>query len=233
MFRTGVRLRTAGRMVAVQPGEVHSARPNQERGWEFETFYVPAERMLEAAAGVTDGSAPLPYFPDTVITNDALAQLFHKLHLTLTRPSLRLERESLYNQLLTTFLLRHAERLRTPRLPSREHAAVRIVREYLEENQSDNVSLADLGRLSGLNSFYFSRVFKRETGLPPHAYQIRTRVRRVARLLRDGKTVVEIVAELGFADQSHLIRHFKRHMGMTPREYQRQVNFVQYEPKRR
>lgn len=225
-FRDTRCLLTNGCVIAVQPGEIHSAKPKTGRGWEFETFYVPVEAMLEAAASLTERFEPLPFFPHNVIKNAALAQLFHGLHHALTRPSLRLEREALYQQLLTTFLLSHAEQPLTPRIPRREHGAVRLVREYLEENPADNISLATLSQLAGLNAFYLSRVFKRETGLPPHAYQIRSRVGRATKLLREGRTVAEIVVDLGFADQSHLIRHFKRHIGMTPQEYQRQAKPV-------
>lgn len=226
VFRDARRLLTPGCMIAVQPGEIHSAEPVSDRGWEFETLYVPAEAMLEAAASLTDRSEPLPFFPNDVIENTALAGLFHKVHHALTRPSLRLEREALYQQLLTTFLLGHTEQPRRPRTLRKEHRAVRLAREFLEERASDNVSLATLAGLTGLNFFYLSRVFKRETGLPPHAYQIRNRVDRATKLLRQGKTVAEIVVDLGFADQSHLIRHFKRHFGMTPGEYRRQARTV-------
>ena len=141
-FRDTRRLLTSGCVIAVQPGEIHSARPKSARGWEFETFYVPVEAMIEAAASLRERPEPLLFFPNRVIKDAPLAQLFHELHHALTRPCLRLEREALYQQLLTAFLLAYAEQTRTPKIPRRERGAVRLVREYLEEALTHPTALA-------------------------------------------------------------------------------------------
>ena len=60
-------------------------------------------------------------------------------------------------------------------------------------------------------------------GLPPHAYQVRVRIARARELLAAGAAVKQVSAELGFADQSHFGRHFRKATGLTPAEYQRRV----------
>jgi AraC-like DNA-binding protein len=69
----------------------------------------------------------------------------------------------------------------------------------------------------GMSRFHFLRTFARQFGLPLHAYQINQRMERIRRLLKAGVPVGEI--EAGFADQSHLTRHFKRLMGVSPGQY--------------
>jgi AraC-like DNA-binding protein len=64
------------------------------------------------------------------------------------------------------------------------------------------------------------RLFRERTGLPPHALQVAHRVRAARRLLEAGETIAETAAATGFADQSHLHRHFQRSLGLTPGEYQ-------------
>jgi len=64
-------------------------------------------------------------------------------------------------------------------------------------------------------------LFREATGLAPHQYVIRERIRRAQAHLEAGLPIQEAAAALGFSDQSHLHRHFKRIVGVTPREYAR------------
>ena len=60
--------------------------------------------------------------------------------------------------------------------------------------------------------------------LPPHAFQVAHRIRKARRLLEAGETIADVAAATGFADQSHLHRHFQRGLGLTPGEYRRIFN---------
>jgi transcriptional regulator GlxA family with amidase domain len=64
----------------------------------------------------------------------------------------------------------------------------------------------------------------RRTGLPPHALQLALRIRKARRLLESGESIADVAAATGFADQSHLHRHFQRSLGLTPGEYRRSFN---------
>jgi AraC-like DNA-binding protein len=76
--------------------------------------------------------------------------------------------------------------------------------------------------LTGLSQFALLRAFRRETGMPPHAYLNQLRVRRARLLLDDGLAPADVAAQTGFADQAHLTRHFKRVVGVPPAAYQRE-----------
>ncbi len=73
--------------------------------------------------------------------------------------------------------------------------------------------------MAGLDPFALLRGFSRAYGLPPHAWVIQERVRHAQALLRTGLAPAEVAAEVGFSDQSHLTRHFKRILGFTPGSY--------------
>jgi AraC-like DNA-binding protein len=102
-----------------------------------------------------------------------------------------------------------------------EVRAVRRAREYLHANAPEGVSLEDLASVVGLSKFHLARVFARDTGLPPHAYQQRLRLWRALPLPRRGVPAGEVAYTLGFADQAHFARSFKASYGMTPRHYAR------------
>ena len=94
--------------------------------------------------------------------------------------------------------------------------------EAIRENLETGITLAQLAGEVGLSPSHFETLFRRSTGLSPHQYLIRCRVERARDLLGDGTvTLSQVAARCGFSDQSHLGRHFKRLVGMTPGAYRR------------
>ncbi len=92
---------------------------------------------------------------------------------------------------------------------------------YLDTHFDQTVSLAQLAALSALSVSRFATVFRQQVGLSPYRYLCRLRVRRAQTLLLAGVPGSVVAAEVGFFDQSHLARHFKRVCGMTPGSFQR------------
>ena len=93
---------------------------------------------------------------------------------------------------------------------------------YIAENLGERFTLDDLARQAGVSRFHFARLFRVSTGDSPMAYLLKSRIERAKQmLLQDGRPVCEIAAALGFCDQSHLTRTFRRMTGLTPREFVR------------
>lgn len=101
--------------------------------------------------------------------------------------------------------------------------AVECARAYLHEHYAEPVRLAELVRLTGVSRFHLAHLFTRYTGLPPHAYQIFVRIERARALLLAGVPAVEVAGQVGFADQSHFTRHFRRIWRVTPGSYLRMM----------
>jgi AraC-like DNA-binding protein len=93
------------------------------------------------------------------------------------------------------------------------------VRDYLRARPTTSTTVGDLERFSGLTRFHLARVFRREFGLPPRAYQMRQRLARASRLLALGTPTSEVSYRCGFADQSHLTRSFREAYGITPHRW--------------
>lgn len=191
-------------------------------------MYTSPILLQQAEAEVGGGREhSLPFFPVPVILDEDLAGAFLGLHVALEGATSRLQRDSLLLSVLARFVQRHSETRPRPRPVGREHRAVKIVREYLEDNWTENVSLEQLARLANLSSFHLARTFRAEVGIPPHAYQLQVRTVRAKELLLRGWSVARVALEMGFADQSHFSRHFKRLVGVPPGSYVRNSKNVQ------
>jgi AraC family transcriptional regulator len=96
--------------------------------------------------------------------------------------------------------------------------------DYLHARALEEIHLDDVASLAGVHPAHLSRVFRRHYHCSVGQFVRRLRVELAARALAESqRTIAEIAAELGFADQSHLCRVFVKLMGVTPARYRRLV----------
>jgi AraC-like DNA-binding protein/quercetin dioxygenase-like cupin family protein len=220
-YRRAVHVAPQGSIVVINPEEVHTGEAVSQQGWSYRMLYPEISLLQRAMADAVRQPASIPFFPEPVISDPALASLLSRMHVALATSPSELERESILVWTLAHLVRRHAT---TPPLilkASAEHAHVLKVRTYLEEHATENVSLGQLAELVHLSPFYLLRVFRETVGLPPHRYLTQIRVVRARRLIRASMPLAEVAATVGFIDQSHLNRHFKALMGVTPGQYAR------------
>lgn len=96
--------------------------------------------------------------------------------------------------------------------------------DFIEQHFEEPVSLAQLAALSALSVSRFATVFRLRIGVSPYKYLCLLRVRRAQTLLLEGIPGSVVAVEVGFFDQSHLARHFKRLCGMTPGVFLRRAH---------
>ena len=116
--------------------------------------------------------------------------------------------------------LGHCEDLPSPRGLSRR--ALRLAIDYVETHLGDSLTLDDLACAVGVSRFHFARLFRISMGASPMEYLLRSRIERAKQILRRSEQpLCEIAVSLGFCDQSHFSRAFRRYAGVTPREFAR------------
>jgi AraC family transcriptional regulator len=90
--------------------------------------------------------------------------------------------------------------------------------ECIQDQLDADLTVFGIAQAVGMSPYYFTRLFKESTGQSPHQYVVEARVRRAKELLTTGKfTISEAAHHVGFVDQSHLTRHFKRVFGLPPK----------------
>ncbi|MFQ4139070.1 helix-turn-helix transcriptional regulator [Nodosilinea sp. PGN35] len=94
------------------------------------------------------------------------------------------------------------------------------VKEYVDANLHQELKLVELAAIAQISPAYFARLFKQSEGISPHQYILQRRVEQAQALLRHSElSLAEIAVRVGFCDQSHLTRCFKRLVGITPTQF--------------
>jgi len=89
--------------------------------------------------------------------------------------------------------------------------------DYIDENLSDDLALAQLAAVSGMSPHYFAELFRQSTGKPPHQYVLLRRIDLAKERLRDARrTVTEVGLDAGFQNPSHFARVFRKWVGISP-----------------
>jgi AraC-like DNA-binding protein len=197
----------------VAPGEVHANSAIDRTDRSLMTFYVQPAHFPSSSLEFKSG-----FYRDP----ECLAALYSLFGL-LQRSTAALEKES---ALLETFQLlagRHAVgRLPEPAIGN-EKARVASIIDIFREHLSENISLEELAQRFHCTSCHLIRSFKKERGLTPYAFLVHLRLERARELISQGRPLVEAALETGFADQSHLTRHFKALYGISPGIFKRQI----------
>ncbi len=95
---------------------------------------------------------------------------------------------------------------------------LRLVKEYVNDNLDQDLSMAELAKVAGLSRFHFSRAFRRSVGLTPQKYLMQQRI-ELAKVLLTNKNlaIVEISLQTGFKNQSHFTTLFRKFTNITPK----------------
>ena len=203
-----------GSITLYNPGQIQGGGAAQDAPWHFVSLYAGADRL---AADL--GLAHLEFDRALCFAPALAAQLAQAAKGALSAdPLVRgLNEEAL------VLLLAEVVRLSGVRLPGSASAGSQLVaqaQELLAAQLQQGVALDALGDELGLSKFHVLRTFQKETGLSPRQWAMQLRTRRAQGLLRSGLGAAEVAHDLGFADQSHLNRHFRAAYGITPGRYQ-------------
>lgn len=203
-----------GSITLYNPGQIQGGGAAEGVPWHFVSLYAGADRLADDL-----GLAHLEFDRALCFAPALAAQLAHAAKGALSAdPLLRgLNEDAL------VVLLGEVVKLSGVRLPDGASAGSRLVaqaQELLAAQLHQGVALDALGDELGLSKFHVLRTFQKETGLSPRQWAMQLRTRRAKGLLRSGLSAAEVAHDLGFADQSHLNRHFRAAYGITPGRYQ-------------
>lgn len=210
-----------GGLVLINPDVVHTGAPAMTGGWAYRVLYPPAQLLAELTGAAS------PWFAEPLVDDRDAAAAVLAAHRAAEQGD-ALTSSTLLLTMLAGLGARHG-RARPDHTTHAAHAGTHhagarqaaTARDVLAERLVDPPSLDELAALVGTGRFALARAFRHRYGLPPHAYLNEQRVRRACALLETGQPPSAVAAAVGFADQAHLTRHFRRVVGVPPGQYRR------------
>lgn len=205
----------AGKVRFVLPGVEHQGGAPPGSLWSYDVLYVPPAVAAELAGLAPDDALPAPRA--SLVDDRILAAGVDRLFAALAADEPLAVAERL------SFVLRrvagvHAAESLQP-VAAVRHRCLERARAVLHASVRTRVPLDVLAQEAGLSKFHLIRSFRAHTGLTPWQYQVRLRVELAKAALDAGAAPSRLAHDLGFVDQSHFTRTFRRLVGATPGAY--------------
>ena len=190
----------------------HDGRSVRPEGFRKRVLYLEPERLGTDLIGAAVDQPEL--------LDPLLRQRIEQLHGVLALGQESLEAESRLT-LIEERLRQHLERQVIAPPDRRDAGVASRLREVLDAHLPGGITLDEASTLVHAHPAHLVRAFSREFGMPPHRYLTGRRVDLARRYLLEGRPAAEVATLAGFYDQSHLTRHFRRMLGVTPSSFAR------------
>src|SRR5215471_4550072 len=208
-YRGAAQASTAGRVIVIHPDEAHDGHAGAPSGFAYRMLYDPG--LIDAALG---GRA-LPFVGDPVFDDPPLRAILAEAFADFPEPIGDLAAPGLIAALADALARRAGSPSVARRLPEK---ALNTARSLFDE-AAGPVSATMLEEETGLDRYTLARSFRDRFGTSPHRYLVGRRLERVKVDIAHGASLAGAACAAGFADQSHMTRHFKARFGLTPGRY--------------
>lgn len=158
---------------------------------------------------------------EDLFASQCIASLLRELHFN--ELAGKLYGDCIVLAFLTHFIAAYSTTKRKLKLPKGRLSAKQLkqVVSYCDDNMDNDPSLDILSRAVNLSSFHFAHIFRNTTGVSPHQYLLKRRIERAIQLLCQRKlSMTQIAHTLGFTDQAHFCRVFKKATAYSPKHFQ-------------
>ncbi|MCP4969308.1 MAG: AraC family transcriptional regulator [Arcobacter sp.] len=208
----------------LNPGEVHCG---DSTSWKYTNFYPTVELLIQVYEQIYF-EKKIPIFEKHIIKDINLYNLLLNFFIsTFNKKNKMIIETNLINTI--SYLIKNYTQT-TKKYPNLfdDKIVMKNTIEYINDYIEINISLDELASLSNLSKYHFLRVFKKNIGLTPHQYIINQRIQKAKKLVLSGDKLSNIAYSVGFNDQSHFIRNFKRIYGYSPKKLLDKSNFILY-----
>jgi AraC-like DNA-binding protein len=207
-YRRSQRNSLPGNTLVLHPDEAHDGQAGTDEGFQYRMIYVEPALFQEVLGG-----RALPFLEGGVTTDPRLAVATATLlqHVGYTLEPL--EQSDALAELANALAAVAGTPARTAK---GDFLAARRARDYLHANCARVVALDELEAATGRDRWSLSHDFRTFYGTSPYRYLTMRRLDAVRHMLLAGTSLAYAAAAAGFADQSHMTRHFSKTFGLTP-----------------
>lgn len=216
-FNYGGELRHSlpGEAVILHPDEIHDGQAGSDIPFAYRAISINPVDVQNILQG-----ASLPFFEGGVSKHPGLVTVATALLAEFDRPLEALEHQELIFSFANCLQRIACNRIQHTRA---NYEAMKRVREYIDDIMSTDssmpgdITLEDLADISQYSKWQVTRDFRSLYGITPYRYVTLRRLHRAKILIERGLPLVNVALCSGFADQSHLTRHFRQRFGITPK----------------
>lgn len=210
-----------GTVVLMNPGDVHACNPIADQQWSYLMLYVDTQWLtrLQHELGLDPNHGFQPLAPIQSTAPELFTGL-NRLYATLIDSQADLLHKEC--TAVTFFSLMQKTLGTAPVQPDLATQRVQRVAQYINDNFKQTITLEDMCSAASLSGSYLIRAFEQRYHMTPHAYLINRRIQHARTQLKSGRLIVDVAHELGFSDQAHFQRAFKKHLAATPGQYRLQ-----------
>ena len=204
------------------PGEVHSGKSKE---WSHANFY-PTVDLLSNLYEQIFYEKKTPFFQRHIVENKLLFLKLHNFFTAYFSKEDEMFVESLLIEALSELILSNTIYTKEYNKIFEDRKLIKNTYELINDSLDTNFTLDVLASNVNLSKYHFLRLFKKEFGLTPHAFIINQRLNKANRLIQKGVSISQASVEVGFNDQSHYTRNFKKFFGYTPLTLKKNSNFI-------
>ena len=211
-----------GDVFFINSGQLHGIVSDGDEKGEFTAFVFAPEFLGEFddvftkyVLPVTKNAISIPTKPEN---NPLLVQALEELSANYEEKFFELNAKSMMFKIWQLLLSASTPCSTAPKDDSLRE--IKIAIDYIQHNHQQNISLADLAKLTHMSRVYFCKKFTKAVGISPIEYLIRVRIEKSCQMLKDtGRSIGSIATECGFPSFSYYSKMFKRIMDCTPSQY--------------
>ncbi|MEH6393891.1 AraC family transcriptional regulator [Pseudoalteromonas sp.] len=215
----------SGGVIVFNPDDIHDGQSGVTEHLEYVMLYVHPDEFAPMfnALGYTKNTAPrvaCPLLNDPVLAQQILAlkQLTHSGNYT------RIDGEAALFNIAHSFIKHTGCAIDPLSISSKKDTLLLKAKDYIMANLANDISIDDIAAAATMSKYHFIRLFNQQFGITPHQYVLNCRINQARKYIESGLSSSRVALDAGFADNSHLNRHFKRIFGLTPKQYQRQLS---------
>ncbi|GAB3481913.1 helix-turn-helix domain-containing protein [Marinomonas epiphytica] len=202
-----------GDIVIMPPDVLHDGRSLEEEGYKSCVFSVEPSWLTEQ--DFADKSIGIHFTTEIIHDKHLFNKLFYSYQLLSKSELSQLEKDCLPYETFAAIIQRYSKKPISDEFKLGDKN-IRQLREFLIAHLSEPITLRELADLCGLSTSQFQRHFKNKMGITPYAWLSRLRLEQSLYLIKACIPCVEVALQVGFFDQAHFSKAFKRAFGIPP-----------------
>ena len=200
----------------LNPNQPHSCMTGEGENHDYWVISIAPVLIYDVFKKITgQGEGRVATFPKVRITDPTIYWGFSAWikKQTFNKPM----NDDEFIKLLKALVASHA--VYSNRCNAIQHSIVKDACDYIDTNLNRVIKLNEIAARTHMSPFYLNRIFREEIGVPPYTYLLQTRIKKSIELLLKTDSITEAAFTLGFSDQSHFTRLFKKDVGITPKQF--------------